>query len=424
MAASSAPEPATARPATPPRHSHAGTPATVASGSVFVALFVLALSLRPQLSAIGPLVPEILVDFGPSHAFVGLLTAIPVFCMGLFALVGPVVAGRFGTRGGVTLSVVVLIGCGILRALAPGAELVLLATFGLGVGTAVVGPILAMFVRNRMPGQNVGGTSAYAGGTVVGAAVGAALAVPLADAFGGWRASLLAISLLSILSVVTWLALVHRRPRPERDPGTIAAPARGYHLPQLPVRRGVVWAIAILFGLQSWLYYGQNAWLPSVYVELGWAPAPAAFLVSLVALAGIISIVGAPAAARRGVTRRALLTGASVSSTIGWLGVALVPGPAVVWAAFMGAGLGMMFTVLLTLPTDLSHDPRQVGGAAALMLLVGYLLAALAPTVLGAIRDAAGTFEPALWLLVAVGVAMIPLSWSLTPRRLHGHEAG
>jgi CP family cyanate transporter-like MFS transporter len=90
----------------------------------------------------------------------------------------------------------------------------------------------------------------------------------------------------------------------------------------------------------------------------------------------------------------------------------------------MGAGLGMMFTVLHTLPTDLSHDPRQVGGAAALMLLVGYLLAALAPTVLGAIRDAAGTFEPALWLLVAVGVAMIPLSWSLTPRRLHGHEAG
>ena len=59
------PEPAGARPATPPRHTHTATPAVAASGSIFVALFVLALSLRPQLSAIGPLVPEILVEFGP-----------------------------------------------------------------------------------------------------------------------------------------------------------------------------------------------------------------------------------------------------------------------------------------------------------------------------------------------------------------------
>jgi CP family cyanate transporter-like MFS transporter len=189
------------------------------------------------------------------------------------------------------------------------------------------------------------------------------------------------------------------------------------------VRRGVVWAIAVLFGLQSWLYYGQNAWLASIYVELGWAPAAAAILVSLVALAGMISIVAVPAAARRGISRRALMTGASIASTVGWLGVAVAPGPAVIWAVSLGAGLGMMFTVLLTLPTDLSHDPRQVGGAAALMLLVGYLMAAVAPSVLGALRDVSGSFVPAMWLLVAIGVAMTPLSYSLSPRRLHGHES-
>src|SRR5690349_1851575 len=123
MAASPVPDPVAVRPTTPPRHAHAETPAVASPGSMFVALFVLALALRPQLSAIGPLVPEILVELGPSHAFIGLLTAIPVFCMGLFALAGPVVAGRFGTRGGVALSVSVLVGCGILRAFAPGAEL-------------------------------------------------------------------------------------------------------------------------------------------------------------------------------------------------------------------------------------------------------------------------------------------------------------
>ena len=76
---------------------------------------------------------------------------------------------------------------------------------------------------------------------------------------------------------------------------------------------------------------------------------------------------------------------------------------------------------MLTLPTDLSHDPRQVGGASAMMLLVGYLLASLAPSVLGAVRDATGEFGPAIWLLVGIAVVMIPLSWSLTPLRIHGH---
>ena len=358
-----------------------------------------------------------LAEFGSSHAFVGLLTAIPVMCMGLFALAGPPVAARFGTRGGVVLSVAVLVASGILRALVPGAELVLLATFGIGVGTAVIGPIFAMFVRDRMPTQLVGGTSSYAGGTIVGAALGAALAVPLATALGGWRGAMLAISVLSILCLVTWILVVRHRP----SPNAAAAGPRRLERPQLPVRRGVVWAIALLFGLQSWLYYGQTAWLASVYIELGWSPGAAAALLSIVSIASLGAIVLAPAGAGRGLSRRLMLTAAAVSSTTGLLGVALVPAPGVLWAILLGFGLGMMFTLLLTLPTDLSHDPREVGGASAMMLLVGYLLAALAPSVLGAVRDATGEFGPAIWLLAGIALVMIPLSWSLTPRRLHGH---
>jgi len=129
----------------------------------------------------------------------------------------------------------------------------------------------------------------------------------------------------------------------------------------------------------------------------------------------------APVGAQRGLSRRVMLTAAAASSTSGLLGVALVPAPGVLWAVLLGIGLGMMFTLLLTLPTDLSDDPREVGGASALMLLVGYLLAALAPSVLGAVRDATGEFGPAIWLLAGIAIVMIPLSWSLTPLRLHGH---
>ena len=388
--------------------------------SLVPALFVLALALRPQLSAVGPLVPGIIDDLGVSHAFVGLLTTVPVLCMGLFALIGPSVAGWFGTRIGIALSVSVLVVSGALRAVAPDAALVLVATFGIGVGTAVVGPMLAMFVHDRMPSHMVGGTSSYAGGTIVGAALGAALAVPLALALGGWRGSLLGLAVASALCIVVWMVVVPSRRRGSSDD---EAPARGVHLPRLPLRRPVAWTIGILFGLQSWLFYGINAWLASIYVEQGWTDGTAALLQSGVSVASLVAILLVPSGARRGISRRAMLTAAAVSSTAGLLGVAVAPTLALVWAALMGAGLGTTFTLLLTLPTDIGDNPREVGGASAMMLLVGYSLASVGPLALGATRDATGSFSAGVWLLVAIGVAMIPISWSLSPRRLHRRSA-
>jgi CP family cyanate transporter-like MFS transporter len=185
----------------------------------------------------------------------------------------------------------------------------------------------------------------------------------------------------------------------------------------------VVWAIGLLFGLQSWLYYGSTAWLASVYVERGWPAEQAGALFSVMSLASLVSIVLVPAGARRGFQRRSMLAAAAVSSTTGLLGVALVPGPAILWAVLLGAGLGMTFTLLLTLPTDIGDSQREVGGASAMMLLVGYLLASIAPFALGAARDATGDFGTGTWVLVGIAAVMIPLSWSLTPRRLRRRRA-
>ena len=57
------------------------------------------------------------------------------------------------------------------------------------------------------------------------------------------------------------------------------------------------------------------------------------------------------------------------------------------------------------------------------MLLVGYTLAAVGPVVLGAVRDATGTFVVAGWLLVAVAIAMLATTTLFSPGRL-GAAAG
>ena len=103
---------------------------------------------------------------------------------------------------------------------------------------------------------------------------------------------------------------------------------------------------------------------------------------------------------------------------MGLTGVSVAPDGALLWAVTIGLGLGMAFTLILTLPVDIATAPADVGGAAALMFLVGYLLAAVAPFVLGALRDATGDFALSLWLLVAIASVMAPLCWSLNPKRL------
>jgi CP family cyanate transporter-like MFS transporter len=406
------------------------TPGLPAPALSLAALLVVALALRPQLAAIGPLAPGIIEDLGVPYSFVGLLTTIPVLCMGLFAPFGPGLTRFTGIRSGITVSVGLLLVFSLLRPFAGGAAILLVLTLGVGIGTAVVGPILPMYVRSRLPLRMVAGTAAYAAGITIGAAIASTLAVPLESALGGWRGSLLALSIASVPAVLAWVVMV-RTARPHETQGAAAGaapttanvrapepPEPRFIRPHLPLKRLIAWVLGLLFGMQSWLYYGVMAWLANVYTERGWAPATAALLLTLVSVTSLSGNVLVPWASRRGASRRSLLVLAAILASSGLLGVVLLPAPALLWATLMGIGLGTTFTLVLTLPTDVASDPREIGGAAALMFLVGYVIASLAPFALGAARDATGNFEASLWLLFAIAVAMIPVSWSLAPSRL------
>jgi cyanate permease len=54
-----------------------------------------------------------------------------------------------------------------------------------------------------------------------------------------------------------------------------------------------------------------------------------------------------------------------------------------------------------------------------MMLLVGYILSAVAPLMFGIARDVTGDFGLSLGLLVAMGVLLVGLCATLTPGRLH-----
>jgi CP family cyanate transporter-like MFS transporter len=383
--------------------------------AVVAALVLVGTALRPQALIIGLLVGDVQVDLGMSHGVAGLLGTIPVLCMGLLAPVGPVLAASIGPRLGVAACVALVAIFGVLRGLAPEAITVLLATVGLGVGMAIVGPILPSIVRARLPHHPAAGTGAYVVGFVLGGTIAAAVAVPFATAFGGWRAAFVIVSAAAFLSLAAWLVLM------PRDDGHVRAlPTR----PNLPWRRPSAWLLGAIFGSQSILFYGCITWLASAFVERGWAAADAGALIAAFTGIGLVATLAVPLLADRIGTRRIQLTLAGGLSVVGMLVIALTPGEqpgslvTIGATLLLGLGIGAYFPLALTLPVDVAGDAGDAASISALMLLFGYLLAATAPVVLGLVRDATGNFESVVWILVAIALAMIPLALALNPTRL------
>jgi CP family cyanate transporter-like MFS transporter len=391
-------------------HGDSGRPARI-----LAALLLVALALRPQVVGIGPLLPAIRTDLGVSHGAVGLLGSIPVLCMGVFAPLGPLLARRLGTRGAVAACVGAIVVFGLMRAAAPGIVLIIVLTFGIGLGMGVAGPILPMVVRLRMPLHPALGTGAYAAGIVMGGTLAAAASVAIAALLGDWRAALLTFSAAGVVSLGAWLLLV---------PGDRPAAAPAEPLRRLPWGRRIVWLLGVLFALQGILFYGSVSWLASIHLEHGWSDADAGSLVALLNAAVLFGAVTFPVIADRVGTRRQQLTAAATVSLLGVLGIATLPAAAAAWATLLGLGLGSFFPMVLTLPVDVADHPSEVGATAALMLLVGYALSSLGPVVLGVARDVTGDFTASVWLLVAVAATMLPLSWSLTERRLRAPVVG
>lgn len=166
-----------------------------------------ALGLRPLLIGVGPLLPRIEAEFGFSHAGAGPLAGIPLVGMGIFAVGSPTVVQRLGARQTVALCLGLLCVTGLLRAASPSDVVLLLLTIPIGLGIGVAGAALPVFVKERFPIGSAFATGVYTTAIQVGSTVSAAVAVPLAVAFGGWRGALAVMSIGILVALAAWLML-------------------------------------------------------------------------------------------------------------------------------------------------------------------------------------------------------------------------
>jgi CP family cyanate transporter-like MFS transporter len=372
---------------------------------VLAGIALAALALRPQIIAIGPLVDAIDSDLGVSHTVTGLLGTIPLLCMGLFAPAAGPLAARVGATRAMTLVLLTIGIAGIARSVAPGAAGVIALTVPIGIGIAIGNVLAPVIVKTAFSDRPLLATGLFAFGIQIGAGAAGALAVPLADALGGWRDSLFVISVVCALVAVAWIPVAR----------SIHMPATTQRAPALPWRSATAWRLAIMFAFVSTTYYGTGAWLADAFVEHGWSEARAGSLIGILnvtALGGTLLI--AFAGDRIG-SRRTYLVGGLSLVLVGLLLAILAPAAGIFAAALMGFGIGCGFSLSMALPLDVAHDGASVAATTGLMLLVAYLIAAASPVGLGAIRDLTGSYTAVMWVLVGSAAAAAALGATISP---------
>ena len=372
-------------------------------------LFLTGLALRPQIVGVGPLIPKIEDDLGVSHAVAGLLTTIPVVCMGVFALPAPRVSRRYGTRVAIAVCLGLIGGFGVARAVAPGAYGVILLTFGVSVSLGLAQALMPVAVKERFALQPGRATGIYVLGFNIGSALAATLAVPLADAAGSWRWSLVVFSAFTLALVPVWSRLTRGEPPHQRPPVLRI---------RLPWQSSTAWTLVGIFGSMACVYYGLNSWLPDAYVERGWSDGKAGALLAVLNITSLATTLTIPWLSDRTGSRRYYLVGFSAGDVFAVAGFVLVPGGAWAWAAVVGLCTGAMFPLVMTLPIDVGRRASDVASVTGLMLGVGYTIGGIAPILLGAARDATGTYTTTLWLIVGAAASLFTLCASMTKERI------
>ncbi|MFM8612677.1 MAG: hypothetical protein ACKOD0_08295, partial [Actinomycetota bacterium] len=168
---------------------------------------------------------------------------------------------------------------------------------------------------------------------------------------------------------------------------------------------GIAWIFVAMFSVMGIIYYGLTAWLPAAYIEFGWSQATTGWL------AAVFNIATVPAAITVGipgppVSRRSGMLIAAARRAVASRRLAVAPAGAGAWIIFAGLANGAMFTITMSLPLDVADHPVDVGAVAGMMLFIGYVVTALAPTLLGAVRDLTGNFDLVL-LTFPVGALVI-----------------
>ncbi|WP_434547968.1 CynX/NimT family MFS transporter [Pseudomonas qingdaonensis] len=365
---------------------------------LLLGLVLVALNLRPALSSMAPLLGQVSDSLGLSASQAGLLTTLPVLCLGLFAPLAPILARRFGSER-VVLGILLTLACGILLRSSLGSVGLFAGSILAGASIGVIGVLLPGIVKRDFPKHAGALTGVYTMALCLGAALAAGATVPLSQHFDdSWALGLGVWLIPAVVAALFWL------PQARHGHGKHAVAYRVRGL----LRDPLAWQVTLYMGLQSSLAYIVFGWLPSILIGRGLSPTEAGLVLSGSVIVQLASALTAPWLATRGNDQRLAIVLVMLLTLAGLFGCLYAPlGGLWGWAVVLGIGQGGTFALALTLIVLRSKDSHVAANLSSMAQGIGYTLASMGPFAVGLVHDVTGGWDAVGWIFAVLGVGAI-----------------
>ncbi|TKR57273.1 MFS transporter [Allopusillimonas ginsengisoli] len=386
------------KPLTSPAATRAGLISWPAAG----ALILLALSLRLIFPSLSVLLPDIMLSAGLSGATAGYITAVPMFCLGLFAPMASICIRHFGIERTLALALFFLaVGTAARGVLGLGG--LFCGTLLAGGCIAICNVLLPVLVKRDFAAQAALITGLYVTAMNLGSAAAAGMTIPLMQAWNvEWPTALSLWAVPTALIALIWLPYLKNRDK---------IIVRSHPLISI-WRDRLAWHVTIYMGLQSSMAYVVLGWMAPILRSRGLDPTTAGIVTSTCIIANLIGNLFAPILIRRAPDQRVL----SMVLALG-CGVSLIfllfATPRWIWplSVFIGFTQGATFATALTIIVLRSPNTETATLLSGMAQAAGYTIGAVTPLLVGLIYHWSGSFSSVSWLLAIVTLGTSTAGW-------------
>lgn len=365
----------------------------------------LALTLRPTLTATGPLLEEIRRTTGIGLQAASLLVVLPMLCMGIYPLLLPWLGKRLSESAWIVGGLIAIALSGLWRLqLTSGSALITSALIG-GTGIAIVQSMAPGVVKRWYPKQVPLTMGIYSAFLMAGGGIAATFSPSIAQHYGSWQAGLGVWLLLPMVALLMWWF------RPAE-----ATQTKQGNISVNFFNNRRAWLLASYFGLANAGYACIIAFLPTYARGLGWSAQSSGELIGIMTIFQVLGALGAPAFSANRLDRRPWLFFAVAMQIVGFTGLILMPESLLLlWTALIGAGLGACFSLTLTVALDHLSMPNLAGALTAFVQGIGFIITAIVPYFAGALFEWQGSFTVIWMLLILTLMSMLALTVRFNP---------
>ncbi|HDR7622228.1 MFS transporter [Bacillus sp. MYb56] len=379
-----------------------------------LALFFVSINLRIGITSISPLLETIRQDLNISNFSVSFLTAIPVFCMGTFALMTGKVIKKYGAEKAIMACLILIGFATCMRAFTSSISTLFASSLFIGIGIALAGPLLSGFIKEKFPTKIGLMIGIYSVGMGTGASLSAGLTIPLQHVLkDDWNMALAFWGVLTIIAIIFWYPVMKRKKNTSTQDKKNNS---------LPLRNKKAWLFTIFFGLQSGIFYSITTWLAPANQNMGVSSEQAGTLITVFTVVQMICSFLIPTLADIYKNRALWLLGSICFVLVG-LSLMIYP-LTTPWipSILLGIGLGGVFPLALMLPLYETKTSEDASAWTAMMQSGGYIMGGFIPVLAGIARDYFDGYTQVFIIMALLSFILFLLTLVMNKRKRNAED--